>query len=58
MPRVALLPPGYFSAGVDQTDALIAQALAREKVRTRDVIELIASENYASSAVMEAQGSA
>jgi glycine hydroxymethyltransferase len=42
---------------VDQTDALIAQAIAREKVRTRDVIELIASENIVSRAVLDVQGS-
>ncbi|MBQ0960532.1 serine hydroxymethyltransferase [Ideonella sp. 4Y11] len=53
----ALLPDGYFSAGVEQTDPLIAQAIAREKTRTRDVIELIASENIVSRAVLEVQGS-
>ncbi len=53
----ALLPPGYFAATVDQTDPVIAQAIAREKARTRDVIELIASENIVSRAVLDVQGS-
>jgi glycine hydroxymethyltransferase len=57
MPQDPLLPPGYFTAGVDETDPLIADAIGREKVRTRDVIELIASENIVSRAVLDVQGS-
>jgi len=38
-------------------DDELAQAMANEKVRQEDHIELIASENYASPRVMEAQGS-
>lgn len=53
----ALLSPGYFTAPVDQTDPVIAQAITREKARTRDVIELIASENIVSRAVLDVQGS-
>ncbi|GAP37157.1 serine hydroxymethyltransferase [Piscinibacter sakaiensis] len=53
----ALLHPGYFSDGLDRIDPLIADAIAREKRRTRDVIELIASENIVSRAVLEVQGS-
>lgn len=53
----AILPYGYFTAGVDKTDPLIAQAIEREKLRTRDVIELIASENIVSRAVLDVQGS-
>ncbi len=52
-----LLPPGYFTSGVETTDVTIAQAIGREKVRTRDVIELIASENIVSRAVLDVQGS-
>jgi glycine hydroxymethyltransferase len=51
------LPPGYFEAGLERSDPLIAAAIARERERTRDVIELIASENIVSRAVLEAQGS-
>ncbi len=57
MHTACLLPPGYFSAHVDQTDPVIAQAIEREKARTRGVIELIASENIASRAVLDVQGS-
>lgn len=57
MPPPTLLPPGYFSAGVEQTDPVIAQAIAREKERTAGVIELIASENIVSRAVLDVQGS-
>lgn len=53
----ALLSPGYFTAPVDQTDPVIAQAITREKARSRDVIELIASENIVSRAVLDVQGS-
>ncbi len=53
----ALLPPGYFSAPVAHTDPLIAQAIASELRRQHDVIELIASENIVSRAVLDVQGS-
>lgn len=57
MTQPAFLPPGYFSAPVAQTDPVIAQAIEAEKARTRGVIELIASENIVSRAVLEVQGS-
>jgi glycine hydroxymethyltransferase len=40
-----------------ESDAEIARLIAEENVRERDTIRLIASENYASRAVMEATGS-
>ena len=40
-----------------QQDPEVAEALANEARRQRDWIELIASENYVSEAVLEAQGS-
>ncbi|GAB4109636.1 MAG: serine hydroxymethyltransferase [Roseiflexaceae bacterium] len=40
-----------------KSDPSVAQIIANEARRQRDGIELIASENYASRAVMEAQGS-
>ncbi len=40
-----------------EVDPEIAQAIRQEEGRQRDKIELIASENYTSRAVMEAQGS-
>ena len=39
------------------TDPVLAQALEQEALRQADTIELIASENYVSRAVLEAQGS-
>ena len=40
-----------------QADPLVADALRQELARERDSIELIASENFTSPAVMEAVGS-
>src|SRR5881409_1191172 len=42
---------------VEQTDPEIFAAIQRENQRQEEHIELIASENYASPAVMAAQGS-
>ena len=39
------------------TDKEIAEIIKLEKARQRNVIELIASENFASRAVLDAQGS-
>src|SRR6476659_1918436 len=46
-----------FSASVAETDPEIAEAIRLELGRQRDEIELIASENIVSKAVLEAQGS-
>jgi glycine hydroxymethyltransferase len=46
-----------FTAGLAQSDPEIAQAIGLELGRQRDEIELIASENIVSQAVLEAQGS-
>lgn len=45
------------SKSVYKVDKEVSQAIENEKVRQEEHIELIASENYASPAVMEAQGS-
>jgi glycine hydroxymethyltransferase len=47
----------FFSAKVRDTDPAVAEAIAKELGRQRDEIELIASENIVSKAVLEAQGS-
>jgi glycine hydroxymethyltransferase len=47
----------FFSAPLAETDPAIAEIIAAELVRQQDGIELIASENIVSRAVMEAQGS-
>src|SRR5437870_13090361 len=47
----------FFSASLADADPEIADVLKRELGRQRDEIELIASENIVSKAVLEAQGS-
>lgn len=48
---------GFFSNALSQTDPEIAAALQDELERQQDQIEMIASENIVSNAVLEAQGS-
>lgn len=45
------------NVGIAQTDSELWAAIEKETTRQEDHIELIASENYTSPAVMEAQGS-
>ena len=47
----------FFSSGLAQADPEIAHAVADELKRQQEKIELIASENIVSKAVLEAQGS-
>ena len=47
----------FFAGTLEQGDSEIAKAVAAELGRQRDEIELIASENIVSRAVLEAQGS-
>ncbi|HEV2550173.1 MAG TPA: serine hydroxymethyltransferase [Stellaceae bacterium] len=47
----------FFTAGLAEADPELAAAIAKELARQRDQIELIASENIVSRAVLEAQGS-
>jgi glycine hydroxymethyltransferase len=47
----------FFSARLAETDPELATAIGRELLRQQDGIELIASENIVSAAVLEAQGS-
>jgi len=53
----AVANEGLFTATLAETDPEIAEAIKRELGRQRDEIELIASENIVSRAVLEAQGS-
>ena len=53
----AITAEGFFSASLAESDPEIADAIFRELGRQRDEIELIASENIVSRAVLEAQGS-
>jgi glycine hydroxymethyltransferase len=48
---------GFFSATLRESDPEIAAAIEHELIRQQDQIEMIASENIVSVAVMEAQGS-
>jgi glycine hydroxymethyltransferase len=57
-PRTALSPDdAFFRASVAESDPELNAALRKELGRQRDQIELIASENIVSRAVLEAQGS-
>ena len=47
----------FFSANVEETDRDVFDVLRREMIRQQNQIELIASENIVSRAVLEAQGS-
>ncbi len=53
----ALTTEGFFSATLAESDPEVADAVRHELGRQRDEIELIASENIVSRAVLEAQGS-
>ena len=50
-------PEGFFTKGLAESDPEIAGWIGKELGRQRDKIELIASENIVSKAVLEAQGS-
>src|SRR5438270_1002660 len=54
---IAAMPTRLFSASLSEADPEVFDAIARELGRQRDEIELIASENIVSRAVLEAQGS-
>lgn len=50
-------PARFFTAPLAEADPAVAAAIAAELARQQDGIELIASENIVSAAVLEAQGS-
>ena len=51
------LPPDYFNRPLTEVDPEIAEVLALELDRQQRTLEMIASENFAPMAVLEAQGS-
>jgi glycine hydroxymethyltransferase len=53
----SFLSPRFFAASLAETDPDLAAAIGQELARQQDGIELIASENIVSRAVLEAQGS-
>ncbi len=57
IPHSTQFGAGESGGGLRNVDAEVFQAIAAEEKRQRENIELIASENFTSRAVMEAQGS-
>jgi glycine hydroxymethyltransferase len=55
--RPAIRAQGFFTDNVQQTDSAVAAAMVSEYEREQYQIELIASENIVSKAVLDAQGS-
>src|SRR5213082_1714159 len=55
--KTASAPDSFFTATLEQADPEVAAAIRGELGRQRHEIELIASENIVSRAVLEAQGS-
>lgn len=55
--QAAMKMDGFFSNSLAQSDPEVAAAISDELVRQQDQIEMIASENIVSTAVLEAQGS-
>ena len=53
----AVTPAGFFTASLAETDPAIAGWIGKELGRQREKIELIASENICSKAVLQAAGS-
>ena len=53
----AIRSPGFFSSSLEQADPDVFAAIQNELKRQQDKIELIASENIVSKAVLEAHGS-
>src|SRR5205085_7944835 len=51
------VPHGFFTSGLGETDPAVEEAIRLELHRQQEKIELIASENIVSKAVLEAQGS-
>ena len=55
--KAAMAMQGFFDSPLAETDPEVAAAISEELLRQQDQIEMIASENIVSNAVMEAQGS-
>jgi glycine hydroxymethyltransferase len=55
--ELAIRAPGFFTAGLAEADPEVFAAIQGELKRQQDKIELIASENIVSQAVLEATGS-
>jgi glycine hydroxymethyltransferase len=51
------VPHGFFTSGLSEVDPAVEDGIRAELHREQSQIELIASENIVSKAVLEAQGS-
>ena len=51
------VPHGFFTSGLSENDPAVEDGIRAELRREQTQIELIASENIVSKAVLEAQGS-
>src|ERR1035437_3368593 len=51
------MPNAWMSRPLNSVDPEVAQAIANEEIRQHEGLELIASENFVSEAVLEAAGS-
>jgi glycine hydroxymethyltransferase len=57
MPQLTTTPPAVLDTDLAELDPEISAAIAGELARQQDTLEMIASENFAPVAVMQAQGS-
>ncbi|MFD1950199.1 serine hydroxymethyltransferase [Sphingomonas arantia] len=57
LPVDDIRPEGFFTRGLAESDPAVFAGITQELTRERKQIELIASENIVSAAVMQAQGS-
>ena len=57
MSQSSTLSQGFFASGLADADPVVAKWIGKELQRQSHEIELIASENIVSRAVLQAQGS-
>ena len=55
--KILFYEDGFFEKSIDEYDPILSSYLDEEKKRQQNQIEMIASENFVSRSVLEAQGS-
>ena len=55
--KILFYEEGFFEKSIHEYDPILSSYLDEEKKRQQNQIEMIASENFTSEAVMQAQGS-
>ncbi len=55
--KILFYEEGFFEKNIEEYDPILSSYLDEEKKRQQDQIEMIASENFVSKAVLQAQGS-